>query len=92
MFKYLVVVAALTVAAPGLAFAADPNGNGPAGNGPPGQSNGSNDPPTFNPPPAKPVVIGTFPGCHGDPDANNEPNGDDKNSGHGNPHCQPASP
>ena len=27
-----------------------------------------------------------------DPDDHNEQNGDDKNPGHGNPRCQPASP
>jgi hypothetical protein len=42
MLKYLVVVAALTLAAPGLAFADDSQGNK-------GNSNGS-DGPTFNPP------------------------------------------
>jgi hypothetical protein len=92
MLKSLVVIAVLAFAAPSLAFADDANGNGPAGNGPPGQLKGFDDPPTFNPPPPKPVVFGTFPGCHGDKDDRNGENGDDKNPGHGNPHCQPASP
>jgi hypothetical protein len=94
MLKSLVMIAALAFAAPGLAVAADDQNN----NSGPQNSNGlpftANDPPAadFNSK-GRPAGFPFVPGCKvGDPDDRNGPNGDDSNPGHGNPHCQPASP
>jgi hypothetical protein len=94
MLKSLVVIAALAVAAPGLAVAADNQPNTPPGQTLTGPPPFGNDPPpgNFNGRPTLPMVFGTFPGCYDDKDDRNGLNGDDKNPGHGNPHCQPASP
>jgi hypothetical protein len=56
-----------------------------------------NDPPAsgFKNSPTFPVVFAPVPACSvitADKDDRNGLNGDDKNPGHGNPHCQPASP
>jgi hypothetical protein len=100
MLKPLIVIAALAVvASPSWALAQGNSDNTPA----PQNANGipftANDPPanTFHGPPSLPPGLGgTFPpGCSvlaADKDDHNGPNGDDKNSGHGNPNCQPASP
>jgi hypothetical protein len=93
MLKSLVVIAALAFAAPGLAVADD-------NNKPPSFTDlTANDPPadTFHGPPGLPPGLGGSvpPGCSvlaADKDDSNGLNGDDKNPGHGNPHCQPASP
>jgi hypothetical protein len=92
MLKSLVVIAALAFAAPGLAVADDHK--------PPSFTDlTANDPPadTFHGPPGLPPGLGGSvpPGCSvlaADKDDRNGPNGDDKNPGHGNPNCQPASP
>jgi hypothetical protein len=97
MVKSLVVIAALAVAAPSVALAQGNSNNTPAWQNANGVPFTGNDPAasSFNSSPSLPVVVGTVPGCSvitADPDDRNRPNGDDKNPGHGNPHCQPASP
>lgn len=97
MVKSLVVIAALAVAAPSLALAQGNSNNTPASQNANGVPFTGNDPPasSFNSSPILPVVVGTVPACNvlaADKDDRNGPNGDDKNPGHGNPHCQPASP
>jgi hypothetical protein len=97
MLKSLVVIAALAIAAPGLAIADDNQNN----NSGPQNSNGlpftANDPPAadFNSK-GRPAGFPFVPGCNvlamDKDDHNNGPNGDDKNPVHGNPHCRPASP
>jgi hypothetical protein len=98
MLKSLVVIAALAIAAPGLAVAADNQNN----NSGPQNSNGlpftANDPPAANfnsNGNGRPAGFPFVPGCNilaMDKDDRNGPNGDDKNPGHGNPHCHSASP
>jgi hypothetical protein len=95
MLKSLIVIAALAGAAPSLALAQGNSNNTPASQNANGVPFSANDPPasSFNTSPILPVVVGPVPGCKvGDPDDRNGQNGDDKNPGHGNPHCQPASP
>jgi hypothetical protein len=99
MLKPLLVIAALAVAAPSLALAQGNSDNTPASHKANGIPFTGNDPPanTFAGPPSLPPGLGgSFPpGCSvlaADKDDRNGPNGDDKNPGHGNPHCQPASP
>jgi hypothetical protein len=98
MVKSLVVFAALAVAAPSLALAQGNSNNTPASQNANGVPFTANDPPadTFHGPPGLPPGLGGTvpPGCSvlaTDKDDRNGPNGDDKNPGHGNPHCQPAS-
>jgi hypothetical protein len=99
MVKSLVVFAALAVAAPSLALAQGNSNNTPASQNANGVPFTANDPPadTFHGPPGLPPGLGGSvpPGCSvlaADKDDRNGLNGDDKNPGHGNPHCQPASP
>ena len=99
MVKSLVVIAALAVAAPSLALAQGNSDNTPASQNANGLPFTRNDPPaaTFHGPPSLPPGLGgSFPpGCSvlaADKDDRNGLNGDDKNPGHGNPLCQPASP
>jgi hypothetical protein len=97
MVKSLVVIAALAVAAPSLALAQGNSNNTPAAQNANGLPFTGNDPPAgnFQGPPTLPPVFSIVPGCRvivADPDDRNGLNGDDKNPGHGNPHCQPASP
>ena len=95
MLKTLAVLAALAVIAPSLAVADDNQNNNSGSQNSNGLPFTGNDPPasSFNSSPTLPVVLAPVPGCKvGDPDDRNGPNGDDKKPGHGNPHCQPASP
>ncbi len=94
MFKYVVLLGALALAAPSLAIADD---NQP----PPSLTDlTANDPPasSFNTSAHVPPGLGgPPPGCNilaMDKDDQNHPNGngDDKKSSPGNPNCQPASP
>jgi hypothetical protein len=96
MFKYVALLGALALAAPGLAIADN--------NQPPSSLTDltANDPPASsfngNGPPNTPPGHGGFPpGCTilgmDKDDNNNGQNGDDKKSAPGNPNCpQPASP
>jgi hypothetical protein len=101
MLKLLLVIAALAVAAPGLALAQGNSGNTPASQNANGLPFTANDPPLANfqgqGPPSLPQPFGgSFPpGCSvlaADKDDRNGQNGDDKNPGPGNPNCHPASP
>jgi hypothetical protein len=93
MLKSFALFSILVVAAPSLAVAADNQNNNSSSQ----NLNGlqfTGDPPAANfNSNGRPAGFPPVPGCKvGDPDDRNGPNGDDKNPGHGNPHCQPASP
>jgi hypothetical protein len=90
MFKYVVLLGALAVAAPGVAFADPPSLTDLTKNDPPAN--------TFAGPPGLPPGLGGSmpPACSvlaQDKDDRNGSNGDDKNPDHGNKHCElsPAS-
>lgn len=96
MLKSFALLGILVIAAPNLAVAADNQNNNSNSQNSNGQSFTANDPPptNFNSN-GRPAGFPPVPGCNvlaTDPDDHNGLNGDDKKSGPGNPHCQPASP